>query len=702
MNKKKTPKEWLILFAMSFVLGVVFYAFMVKITFKPDFAELFNVCSLILQNLGKPLLKFKAYICVFFLFFPTLATLIMWLMESNKKMEQYGNAEFADLSDEKTWAKMNLSKDKGLMLGCLVKKPLFGKEKRTFIRATQPLSCLVVAPPGTGKTASIALPNLFSIENSCVVLDIKGELFQKTTGYRQKHFKNEILRFSPFSDDNTMFFNPFDNATIKDMNFVQRMKLAEQIASTIFVGEKGKETDHWLVSSKTLFTFFSLYFMQKNNHTDLAQIAQAHKMDYYDYLDDNFVKEAQRQDDDTGKMERNFDIDTFKIWLKQTSNDKNFDEYIRNQARQFNATPDNEFGSIKSTFDTYMKIFANPQVAKAVSKMSFNYEDLREKRISLYVVIDSNDIETLAPLVRILIESIFKYLMTTENSNPDKFVYFILDEFVRFGKMPYLLEAPALCRSYGLIPVYITQSYEQIKKYYGDDDQKIIKANVGYQVVFRMNSPEDAKILSDTIGDLTREKISQSKGNLDLFKRNDSVSNEGYKLITPQDIMSNPADQIYILIGGYFNRPIKAKVNFWFKNPAWQGADKVPLIVDFGESAGNLDDENTQNSAENSNNESADTTNSSVADENLNNESVASESESTASSENTTAENESASDETASSSSAQRSIDESVRDENLKQNTESNKDKANDEKEIKEKQQKQDFVSGFRVKTPTF
>ena len=333
--------------------------------------------------------------------------------------------------------------------------------------------------------------------------------------------------------------------------------------------------------------------MERNNHTDLAQIAQGHKMDYYDYLDDKFVREAQKQDEDTGKMERNYDIDTFKVWLKQTSNDKNFDEYIRNQARQFNSTPDSEFGSIKSTFDTYMKIFANPQVAKSVKSMSFNYEDLREKKITLYVVIDSNDIEILAPLVRILIESIFKYLMTTENSNPDKFVYFILDEFVRFGKMSYLLEAPALCRSYGLIPVYITQSYEQIKKYYGDDDQKIIKANVGYQVVFRMNSPEDAKILSDTIGDLTREKVSQSKGNLDFFKRNDSVSNEGYKLITPQDIMSNPSDQIYILIGGYFNRPIKAKVNFWFKNPAWQGADKIPLIVNFGEEK---DDENTQNS----------------------------------------------------------------------------------------------------------
>lgn len=590
MNNKKSIKDWLILFTVSFVLGLVLYPLLVKIVFKPDFTELFNVCLLILQNLGQSAMKLKAYICVFFLFFPTLATIIYWAMHSNKSMEQYGNAQFANLNNEAEWKKMNLSKDKGLMLGCLVEKTLSGKEKRTFIRATQPLSCLVVAPPGTGKTASIALPNLFSIQNSCVVLDIKGELFQKTAGYRQQKFKNEILRFSPFSDDNTMFFNPFDKSVVESMNFVQMMKLADQVASTIFVGEKGKENDHWIVSAKTLFTFFALYHMQKYKHSNLAKLAQAPKADYYFELKGSFLRECQKENEDTGKMERNYDMDTFKIFMKQCANDDELDEITRNQARAYSTSAEQEFASIKSTYDTFMKVFINPQVAKAVSKMSFNYEDLREKKITLYVVIDSNDIEILAPLVRILIESIFKYLMSDENSNPDKFIYFILDEFVRFGKMPYLLEAPALCRSYGLIPVYITQSYEQIKKYYGDDDQKIIKANVGYQVVFRMNSPEDAKILSETIGDLTRQKVSQSKGNLELFKRNDSVSNEGYKLITPQDIMSNPSDQIYILIGGYFNRPIKAKVNFWFKNPEWTNADKIALIV--------KDDESTENKEE--------------------------------------------------------------------------------------------------------
>ena len=567
-------KKWFLVFVFSIFLGIFMFALSIKIIFKPDFLEIYNVGMLILNNLGKPNIKLKAYICVFLLFAPTLMIIIYWFMHKNTKLEQYGNAEFAKLENDEDYEKMLLSKDKGLMLGCFLDNK--GKIKN-FIRATKPLATLIVAPPGTGKTASVALPNLFSLPNSCLVLDIKGELYEKSAGYRQQNFKNKILLFSPFSEENTLFFNPFDNSVIKDMSFIQMMKLAEQIAGTIFVGEKGKENDHWVVSARTLFTYFALYNMQKHKHTSLADLAQAPKKDYYDELEGEFLRECQKEDEDSGKFVRDPNANTFKAFCNQVALDEEVDEIVRNQFRAYTTAAETEFASVKSTYDTFMKVFANPQVAKSVSSMSFDYEQLREEKITIYVVIQTADMDILAPLVRIFVESLFKNLMMKEEGNPDKFIYFLLDEFVRFGKMPFLLEAPALCRSYGLIPVYITQSYEQIKKYYGDDDLKIIKANVGYQVVFRMNSPEDAKVLSEMIGDFTRQKLSQSKGNLDFFKRNDSISNEGYKLVTVQDILSNPIDQIYILVGGFFNRPIKAKVNFWFKNPEWNGADKIKI-----------------------------------------------------------------------------------------------------------------------------
>ncbi|MCM1225760.1 MAG: type IV secretory system conjugative DNA transfer family protein, partial [Lachnospiraceae bacterium] len=442
-------------------------------------------------------------------------------------------------------------------------------------------ACLIVAPPGTGKTASIALPNLFSIHNSVVVLDIKGELYQKSAGFRQQNFGHKILRFSPLNtEENTMYFNPFDRKVVENLDYVEQKELADQIAGTIFVGEKGKENDHWVVSAKTMFSFYATYFMQKNGGTSLGELAQAPKMDKFDFISDEIKKQFEliKEDEDTGKIERDSSKSEEKAFYTQVSLDESLHDITRNQGKSYSTAGETEFASIKSTYDTFMAVFQNPRVANATSKMSFDYYDLREEKISCYIVIQSEDIDILAPLIRIFVETMFKKLMSgKENSDPDKFVYFIGDEFVRFGKMPYLLEAPALCRSYGLIPIYITQSYEQIKKYYGEDDLNILRSNVGYQVVFTMNSAKDAEELSKMIGKFTRKKLSTSKGNLDLIKSNDSISSEGYELVPAQDILNMPNTDILILIRGFVKHPIKAKVNFWFKNKEWNGADKIPV-----------------------------------------------------------------------------------------------------------------------------
>ena len=575
-NKEFTTKKWIVIFITSLLMGVVAYLGMVKLIFNPDLANVPLVALKILNNIGEPTLKFKAYVALLMLIAPFLMCVIWWMLPYLKDNEDYGSARFATPAD---FEKMKINYNQGLVLGCQD----IDSENPKFIRATQPLSTLVVAPPGSGKTAGMIIPNLLSVPNSCVVLDIKGELYTKTAGYRQKNFNNEIQLFSPFSWDNTLFFNPFDNSLIKDMQYLHIKKLGEQIASTIFVAEQGKENDHWIISAKTMFVFFAEYFMQKNKHATLAQLAQAPKADYFDVLEDQFLDEAleeQDEDDPEKPRERDYDVDTFKIWLKQTSFDESIDENTRNQARAYSKAAENEFASIKSTYDTFMKVFTNPQVASATSKMSFAFEDLREKRISMYVVIQTEDMEILAPLVRIFIETLFKKLMSGKECNDlNKFIYAFLDEFVRFGKMPFLLEAPALCRSYGLLPVFVTQSYEQIKKYYGEDDMNIVKNNSGYQVIFGMNSDKDAEDTSRLIGDYTNIKISKSQGNFDLLKSNISRSKEAKRLVTSQDLKNQDSSDILILVKGFFKMPIKAKVPYWFKMAQFKRADKIEVEV---------------------------------------------------------------------------------------------------------------------------
>ena len=498
-------------------------------------------------------------------------------MNRPSSAEDYGSARFARKED---YEKLGISHDKGLILGTLIEK-----DKYKFIRAGKPLATLVIASPGSGKTAGIIIPNLLVVPNSCIVFDIKGELYDKTAGFRQEVFKNEIQKFSPFSWDNTLFYNPFDNKIIKDYDYVLIKKLAEQVATLIFVGEKGKESDHWLVSAKTLFVFWAEYYMQKNKHTTLYEIYQSPKMDYFNMLDERWIDQVMIENPDSGELERNYEVNCEKLFLQQVSEDESLDTNTRNQANAYiGMLGGTEIGSVKSTFDTFMKVFSNPQVKNATSKMSFTYEDLREKRISLYVVIQTEDIEVLKPLIRIFTESTFIKLMSgAECPDPNKFIYVYLDEFVRFGAMNFVLEAPALCRSYGLLPVYISQSYEQISITYGQEKMKVLKNNSGYQVIFTLNSEEDAKATSDLIGDFTHEKASISQGSFDFFKSNVSKSKEAKKLLSPQDLKNLSSEDLIVLIKGFYKLPVPCKVPYWFKNKEWNNPkDKnFKCVVDY-------------------------------------------------------------------------------------------------------------------------
>ncbi|GAA8767303.1 hypothetical protein BTM119_12350 [Helicobacter pylori] len=92
---------------------------------------------------------------------------------------------------------------------------------------------------------------------------------------------------------------------------------------------------------------------------------------------------------------------------------------------------------------------------------------------------------------------------------------------------------PALCRSYNVVPLFITQDYAMIRKYYSDDDLKILKGVVHYNIVFKMNSAEDAEIVSKEVGEFTRQSKNYStEKNQLVFGGSSSYSHEGRNLLT--------------------------------------------------------------------------------------------------------------------------------------------------------------------------
>nr|WP_255612209.1 type IV secretory system conjugative DNA transfer family protein [Ruegeria sp. SCSIO 43209] len=80
--------------------------------------------------------------------------------------------------------------------------------KAEFISSTTIPHVMMVAPTRAGKGVGFVIPNLLSFAGSVVVLDVKGENFEKTARLRALN-GDEVYRFSPFDWANaTHRYNP--------------------------------------------------------------------------------------------------------------------------------------------------------------------------------------------------------------------------------------------------------------------------------------------------------------------------------------------------------------------------------------------------------------------------------------------------------------------------------------------------------------
>jgi len=102
----------------------------------------------------------------------TLFSILVYYRE--RRGESLGDASFASEADIK---KAKLRSTTGLILG---------KSSGKYLIDDGQTHVLVAAPTGSGKGVGIVIPNLLNWNGSAVVLDIKGENYQLTSGFRQK------------------------------------------------------------------------------------------------------------------------------------------------------------------------------------------------------------------------------------------------------------------------------------------------------------------------------------------------------------------------------------------------------------------------------------------------------------------------------------------------------------------------------------
>ncbi|RDH91345.1 MAG: hypothetical protein DIZ77_11250 [endosymbiont of Seepiophila jonesi] len=437
-----------------------------------------------------------------------------------QKLTTYGDASFATKSYVKKIKKFD---ERGIILGAA-----FG----TYIRSNEPLSTLLLAPPGTGKTAGFVIPNLFSCGNSMVIFDVKGELY-KITSKRRAEF-SRVLKFEPASPDSAMW-NPLAKESLP-RDWVEQMVVIDRIATMIY--PQGEKHDHWITEGKNMFLFYAMFLVWRNGGSSIPEI-------------------------------RAFSLDTSDAQIaieEMLTDNENMPDRIRQEGNGLIQKPENEFGSVFSTYKSKLNVFADPYVAKALSGNEFTFSEFRKNRTSLYLVIKAQDVERLAPVVTLLFEMCAMYILSNAPKPEDHTVTLMIDEFARLGKMQQVLDMPALSRGNRGHAMLIAQDYAQINRLYGNDGGEILDGTCSHFIIYPQNNAKTAKNFSEKIGFQTTVKKSKSQSTRDT-NISTSLSEEKIPLISQQDFLSMPEWSSYIIVQNHFKRPIKASPVKWFEDP---------------------------------------------------------------------------------------------------------------------------------------
>ena len=408
---------------------------------------------------------------------------------------------------------------------------------------------LVFAPTGSGKTSSIAIPNLFHYPFSMVCNDLKLTLFKTTSGYREQVLGNTCYCWSLTNTEGlTHRYNP--------MSFISTDKLLRitdiQRTAHILIPDNTKEAGIWAKESRKLFKALALYLLDNPERpTSLGEMNRLVKQEHFD------------------------------TWLYDvlTQTECYDPEFYRNGFSYANAHEETHT-SILISFSGYLELFDDPIVDAATSTSDFDIRTLRREKTTIYIGYTDEDMERLAPILTLFWQQVIS-AMIKEVPDPIKEPYPLLcliDEFSSLGRIERLRRSLKLLREYRVRCVlmfqYISQTYER----YSHDEAKAF-TNIKTKIAYGCDDLSDAEYISKMLGTRTKKIMSRSISSQANGGVNDSknISYQAVPLMRPEEVMRLKPSQSIIIRSG--SSPIRASQFIWYKESSMKNSALLPTPV---------------------------------------------------------------------------------------------------------------------------
>lgn len=464
-----------------------------------------------------------------------------------KPMESHGTARWATKEEIKKVLPFN---GKGIILG----KTDEGK----YLRYDGPQHTIMVAPTGSGKGVSCVIPTLLSWPESTVVMDIKGENWERTSGYRQKKLNNLVIKFDPTAPKGSAKYNPLDEIRIGTLSEIKDI----QNIVNILVDPQGKgELDHWAKNAYALLTGVILHLKYVKTNPSLFDVVSF-------FSDPELpLQDALREALTTRHVEdANFFVELYGSATQAHP-------MVIQYAQEMLEKPEKEFGSIVSTAIQFLNIYRDPILVRNTRSSDFCVNDLmnHEKPVSLYLLFPPSDIDRMTPICRMIIEMIIR--RSLEDMHYSHKLLLMLDEFPSLGRLDTFERALAYIRGYGIRAFLITQSINQIYKIYTKYNSIIDNCHI--RIFFTPNDKDTPRYISEMLGSQTIQVKSKNYNSMSFFDRSYTLNETNRELMTPDEISRLPEDSSIIFVAGC--SPILAKKIYYYRDGNFLPRSQLPF-----------------------------------------------------------------------------------------------------------------------------
>lgn len=434
-----------------------------------------------------------------------LAGFIGWAVIAKQNRPLHGAARFANTAEIR---KAGLLDPKG----GLDKTILVGKKNGRYLTYGGYQFVILAAPTRSGKGVGIVVPNCLNYSDSLVVLDIKGENFDITSGFRAKHGQKVYL-FAPFDEAGvTHRYNPLEY--ISD-DPAQRLGDIDAIGTALYSG--GNQNDKfWSENAKDLFRGLCLFVLERKDlpktFGEILRQASGKGKPLKEYIFEE-LKKAQ----DTGHPFSNACIDCLNRVLSNS---------------------ENTLAGIVATFGTPLLFFQNPRVDLATSANDFDLREVRRERMSIYFKMPPNKLKEGSVLVNLFFDQLLNLntrVLPSQDKTLKQQCLVLLDEMTSIGKVAMIAQAVSYMAGYNMRLLTIIQNKSQLEDVYGKAGALTLLSNHALMVMYAPSPTvqSDAQEYSEMLGYETVKSRSRTSS---MQSSSTSTSDQRRALMLPQEI----------------------------------------------------------------------------------------------------------------------------------------------------------------------